>query len=520
MSQSLSFDQVLHQLQSVDPAVLRFSRGIEKEGLRVNADTQINQQPHPASLGSTLTHSSITTDYSEALLEFITPVKDNPDDVLDFLDKVHRYSFSKLAGQYIWPASMPGVIKDELDVPIAYYGNSNTGTLKHVYRHGLWHRYGRKMQCIAGMHYNFSVSNELWQVLAKQHQVPLNQEFIDEKYFGLIRNFRRYSWLLLYLFGASPAVDASFLEDDKHGLQKWDENTYYGPYATSLRMSGLGYQNNAQDDLFVCFNGLSTYTQTLKQAMHTSVDTYEAIGVKGADTYKQLNTNLLQIENEYYSDIRPKRNSKHGEKPLTSLNKYGVEYIEVRCLDLNPFEPLGVNREQINFLDLFLAYCLLSPSDKLDMDECEEVSLNSKRIVVDGRNPEFRLKRHGKDLSVKEWGNELLSALQPLAKMLDTLQGHQDYQSALHSMQLRIDDVSLTPSANVLATMKEKQLSFSHFGLSQAHKVADMLSEPLSEQETKHWDELTQSSLMQQSQLEQEFQLPFDEFLKEYLAKE
>ena len=517
---SHSYEHVLEQLKSASPEALRFTRGIEKEGLRVNADAQINQQPHPKALGSTLTHPSITTDYSEALLEFITPVADNPDDVLNFLDEVQRFSFSKLNGQFVWPASMPGVINDELDVPIAHYGTSNTGTLKHVYRHGLWHRYGRKMQCIAGMHYNFSVSQEMWQFLADQKGVACDQNFISQGYFGLIRNFRRYSWLLLYLFGASPALDASFLENEEHGLQKWDDKTYFGPYATSLRMSGLGYQNNAQDDLFVCFNGLPTYTKTLKTAMQQSMPQYENIGIEENGIYKQLNTNLLQIENEYYSDIRPKRNSQHGEKPLTSLNKYGVEYIEVRCLDLNPFEPLGVSREQINFLDCFLAYCLLSDSPKLSPEECSEVAQNSKHIVLEGRDPEFYLTHHGKKLSVKQWGSELIDQLLPLAKLLDEKNNTNDFAKALTVMQQRVDDSSLTPSAQILQIMKTENLSFSEFGLKQAKSVSNYFSGNLSEEKTSHWNTLSEKSLTQQSEIEASDLVPFSQFLTDYLARE
>lgn len=519
MSQSLPFDQVLSHLQFMAPSALRFSRGIEKEGLRVNGDAQINQSEHPVALGRALTHPHITTDYSEALLEFITPVKDNAEDVLAFLDEVQRFSFQHLDGQMIWPASMPGVIRDELDVPIAAYGSSNVGTLKHVYRHGLWHRYGRKMQCIAGLHYNFSVSDELWQAIAQWQGESLDKDFVSQGYFGLIRNFRRYAWLLLYLFGASPALDASFLENDDHGLEKWDDETFYGPYATSLRMSGLGYQNNAQDDLFVCFNGLPTYTHTLKSAMHHSIPDYEAIGVEEKGVYKQLNTNLLQIENEYYSDIRPKRNSKNGEKPLTALNEHGVEYIEVRCLDLNPFEALGVNAEQIHFMDLFLAYCLLSPSPKLSDSECNEVSENHKRVVIQGRDPKFTLCRHGERVSLKQWGRELLESMLPLAKLLDEKSHSHNMQQALATMQARVEDVSLTPSAQVLAAMKEQQVSFKDFALTQAQQVAKYFAQPLDEQHTQYWMNLVHQSIDQQHQIEAGDSTDFTQYLADYLVK-
>lgn len=519
MSQSLPFDQVLVRLQAAPTSALRFSRGIEKEGLRVNMDARINSEPHPKALGSTLTHPSITTDYSEALLEFITPVKQSADEVLDFLDDVQRYSYQYLPNQYIWPASMPGVIDDELEVPIADYGSSNVGMLKHVYRHGLWHRYGRKMQCIAGLHYNYSVPDELWQIIAELKGETLDKDFISKEYFGLIRNFRRYSWLLLYLFGASPAIDASFLTDEEHNLEKWDDSTFYAPYATSLRMSGLGYQNNAQDDLFVCFNGLPTYTKTLHMAMQQSIPQYEAMGVEENGVYKQLNTNLLQIENEYYSDIRPKRNSQHGEKPLTSLNEYGVEYIEVRCLDLNPFEPLGANREQINFMDLFLAYCLLSPSDQLSDSECNEVSENQKHVVIEGRDPEFTLMRHGKRIRLRDWGRELLDNMKPLARLLDDKQGNDDMQNALDIMVQRVEDSSLTPSAKVLETMKQNGQSFTEFALEQAKQVAEYFKTPVSDERNAYWSKVAQTSFAQQHEIEAKDSINFPEFLAQYLLK-
>ena len=519
MSQLIPFDQVLSHLQDIQPAALRFSRGIEKEGLRVNSDAHINQVPHPNELGSTLTHPHITTDYSEALLEFITPVKQNADEVLAFLDESQRFSYQYLSQQYIWPASMPGVINDELEVPIAHYGQSNVGTLKHVYRHGLWHRYGRKMQCIAGLHYNFSVSDELWQAVANWQGETLDKDFVSKGYFGLIRNFRRYSWLLLYLFGASPAVDASFLEGEEHNLEKWDANTLYAPYATSLRMSGLGYQNNAQDGLFVCFNGLPTYTKTLKMAMQQSVPAYETMGVEQDGIFKQLNTNLLQIENEYYSDVRPKRNSKNGEKPLTALNEHGVEYIEVRCLDLNPFEPLGANRDQINFMDLFLAYCLLSPSERLSESECNEVSENQKHVVMEGRDPAFTLKRHGESVSLKEWGQELLNNMTPLAELLDAKNENHDFKIALGVMQQRVDNVALTPSAQVLASMKQNHQSFSEFALQQAKQVAEYFKTPVSDEQNAHWLSLAQQSKQKQHEIEAADSMSFKQYLAEYLVK-
>ncbi len=519
LSQSITYAQTLSALEEAPKATLTFYRGIEKEGLRVNSDTRISQVPHQAPLGSALTHPYITTDYSESLLEFITPVKDNAKDVLAFLQTAHSYTYQYLADELIWPASMPGKIEDELEVPIAHYGSSNVGTLKHVYRHGLWHRYGRKMQCIAGLHYNFSVSEELWQQLADLQGKEVSKDFMSEGYFGLIRNFRRHSWLLLYLFGASPVLDKSFIKGEEHPLQELDDASLYLPYATSLRMSGLGYQNNAQDGLFVCFNGLSTYTSTLHQAMQESVAGYEEMGVLKDGEYQQLNTNLLQIENEYYSDIRPKRNPKGGEKPLTSLNEYGVEYIEVRCLDLNPFAPLGIDEEQIHFMDLFLSYCLLNPSPMLGDAECREVARNQHNVVLDGRNPRFTLQRLGETVALKDWAQQLITQMQPLAQLLDNTHNVNHYGAALAAMGARVEDATLTPSAQMLATMNQKNQSFCDFAMEQAQTIAKTHTATLDTETLQHWQELAQNSLQKQQDIEVSDDVNFDQYLTEYSQK-
>lgn len=516
MFKSSDYLEALASLKNADLRCLTFYRGIEKEGLRVNADSSISQTPHLSTLGSALTHPSITTDYSESLLEFITPVKDNAKDVLAYLQAAQQFAAQQIAPDVIWPASMPGMINDELDVPIATYGTSNLGTLKHVYRHGLWHRYGRKMQCIAGLHYNFSVSEELWQHLAALQNSTVDKDFISDGYFALIRNFRRYSWLLLYLFGASPALDKSFVAGKQHPLEELDADSLYLPYATSLRMSGLGYQNNAQEGLFVCFNGLPTYTRTLKEAMGQSIAKYEQLGVKVDGVYKQLNTNLLQIENEYYSDIRPKRNPKRDEKPLAALNEYGVEYIEVRCLDLNPFAAQGIDEVQIHFMDLFLMYCLMSPSPKLSDIECQAVQQNQRDVVVQGRDQSFTLTNNGQQVTVREWGAQLVESMGLLAKQLDDQLGVAQYQAALDEMAKRIADPSLTPSARLLSQMQQENLTYRQLILQQTERLQATHMGELSQQETEFWRDLAEKSLEKQRVTESQDSVGFDEYLSQY----
>lgn len=524
-----SYSNLLSSLRNQNQLSLlgRIQRGIEKEGLRCEPNGRLSQAPHPQALGSALTHPSITTDYSESLLEFITPVFDNAKDTLQFMHNLHQYTYQNLGDELIWPASMPCIINGEESIPIAQFGYSNLGQLKHAYRHGLWHRYGRTMQAIAGIHYNFSMPDELWPLLyqdqqqdqAKQTDEQL-KNFISNKYFGLIRNFRRNSWLLSYLFGASPAVCSSFLDGQEHELDTFKKHTLYLPYATSLRMSDLGYQNNAQAELIVCYNSVDNYVATLSEAVTKPVAAYEKIGLQDEDgQFKQLNTSLLQIENEYYSDIRPKRIGNGDEKPLQALDNHGVEYIEVRCTDINPFLSLGMDETHIHFLDLFLTHCLFSDSPNITDDEYREISANQNSAVMQGRDPELQLSKDGESIGLRQWGNDLLADLASLALSMDEAAGNNQYSDALAQQQAKLKDDSLTPSAQYLAKMKEEDLEFAQLTLKLAEQRAADFKQPLDDELNKEMQLQAQQSLMQQAEIEAGDQIDFPSFLKQYLAR-
>ncbi|MEJ2058143.1 MAG: hypothetical protein P8X39_09935, partial [Desulfofustis sp.] len=254
----------------VDRLLAGAVHGIEKEGLRVDESGALALSRHPESLGSALTNSYITTDFSESLLELITPVYKDPREALQFLQDLHGFTCRQIGPELIWAGSMPGDIPDSSLIPIARYGSSNIGRMKYVYRVGLMHRYGKMMQSIAGIHYNFSLPDDFWQAYQQMLKAsgPL-QAFRSASYFRMIRNFRRYSWLLVYLFGASPALCESFLEKEPHRLQKLHDQTFYLPWATSLRMSDLGYSTKVQASLNICFNHLNTYLKSLYNAVQT-----------------------------------------------------------------------------------------------------------------------------------------------------------------------------------------------------------------------------------------------------------
>lgn len=498
-------------------------RGLEKESLRVTPAGDLAQTDHPLGLGSALKHPHITTDYSEALLEFITEPFDNIPALLQQLDDVHRFTYQELAktGERLWPASMPSHLPADAEIPVARYGSSNSGTMKTIYRVGLGHRYGRTMQTIAGVHYNFSLPDDFWRELQQQEGDSQDlQEFKTQRYFALIRNFRRYFWLLVYLFGAAPAVSGSFVAGRKHRLQPLgsDAHTQHLPFATSLRMGDLGYQSDAQQSLFVCYNNVNSYLRTLCGAITQPHPAYEAIGVKDEQGhYKQLNTSLLQIENEFYSSIRPKRTTQSGETALQALRLRGVEYIEVRCVDLNPFEPLGVNAEQLRVIDAFLLYCLLSDSPETPQGEYTEWLENQKRIVYFGRDPELQLLRDGKEVSFGSWAKEILDKSLACAQLLDQANGGEDYLKAVTQQYAKLSNPELTPSARVLAEMKAQGKSFFEHTLALAEMHRQYFADRnLTTNSLAEFQALATQSLQAQSELEQSSQIPFDEYLTKY----
>jgi len=494
--------------------------GIERECLRVDGEGQLALTPHPPALGSALTHPQITTDYAEALLEFITPTANDPAATLAELDRIHRFACATLAGEYLWSPSMPCPLPAEEDIPIARYGSSHIGRLKHVYRKGLALRYGKTMQCIAGIHYNFSLPEALWPRLQEaEGDTRSSCAFQSERYIALIRNFRRYSWLLMYLFGASPALDKSFLRGRTHQLRTLDADTFYLPWATSLRMSDLGYQNNAQAGLTPCYNDLTSYTDSLRRAVSTPYAPYAAIGTRHEGEWLQLNTNVLQIENEYYSNIRPKRVAGSGERPIQALAARGVQYVEVRCLDIDPFLPLGIDLEAACFLDVFLLFCALEDSPCLAPLECASCTGNFLKVVKEGRRPGLHLQRLGQPTLFSDWAGELLERLQPCAELLDQAQGGERYANALRAQQAKLADPELTPSARILASLRERGESFRAFALrqSQAH-AENFRSRPLSAAEQQAFEEQARTSLAGQAELERDDSGSFDDFVAAYQA--
>ena len=509
-----------------DSGLNELVRGLEKESLRVAENGLLAQTPHPTQLGSALTHPAITTDFSEALLEFITPPSQSIDTLLEQLDQTHRYVYTAIGDERLWANSMPCQLSGDSHIPLAQYGNSNIGKMKTLYREGLGHRYGRLMQTIAGIHFNFSLSDKSWQLLRTSEAATTElSDYKTAQYLAGIRNFRRYFWLLLYLFGAAPAVCRSFVNGRRHQLVPLgnDQHTLHAPFATSLRMGDLGYQSDAQSSLLVCYNNLAQYRKTLLSALVKPYPDFEEIGLADSSGHRlQLNTHLLQIENEFYSPIRPKRTGLAGEAPINALSARGIEYIEVRCLDLDPFTNGGISSETIRFLDTFVLYCLISDSPEADEAECRDNLENQSRMVYRGRDPELTLLRAGSEIPFSSWAEQLLDELAPVADLLDQQSDVGGYCEALSTMRLRVADSSLTPSAKILAELTERGQTFYQWAAARAAEQRDFYQRcPLSEAAYAQQVQLAEVSLTEQQKLEQggSGEPSFDEFLSRYYSQ-
>ncbi|MEJ2693149.1 MAG: glutamate--cysteine ligase [Candidatus Thiodiazotropha sp.] len=498
----------------LSPETLRGAKlGLEKEGLRVNREGRISALCHPLELGSALTHPNITTDFSEALLELITPPNPSASEALAALAETESFVHRQLGSEWIWPASMPCRIDSDSEIPIACYGRSDNGMMKHVYRRGLAHRYGRMMQTIAGVHFNFSFAEELWpNLLEVAGQSGDLASFTADRYMSTLRNVQRYDWLLLYLFGASPAVHNGFL-DAQERLQRFDRETCYAPYATSLRMSDMGYSNRlpAGHSVFIDNNSLPAYIESLRRLVETPHSPYEAIGIRVDGKHRQLNTHLLQIENEYYTSVRPKQITHGEESPLSALHHRGIRYLELRSLDVNPFTPAGVTLEQLHFLELFLHFCLLKESPGQDAEASRTNQHNLNRTAHEGRRPGLSLIRDGREIGLREWALELLDEMLPVAELLDRATRSRDFTIALDARRASVETPALTPSARLLTTLSDKRESFVEFGLRQSSSYHHYyLSRELNNARQAYFEALGRQSLRQQWQLESESPGLFD----------
>lgn len=503
-------------------AITGVQRGIERETLRIKADGSLSEQGHNAALGSALTHDYITTDYSESLLEFITPVSQSIDESINQLKDIQKFTLANTNGDLFWPMSMPCVVADEDQIQLAQYGQSNVGKMKTVYRQGLKNRYGSMMQVIAGIHFNLSFSKSFFLSLQEitNNQSEL-QDFMSERYFSLIRNYKRYGWLIPYLFGSSPALCPTFLQGKQSNLpfKKAPKGCIYLEYATSLRMSDLGYTNSSQSSLHICNNSLESYVEGVQKAINLPSAEFAKIGIKVDGRYQQLNSNILQIENELYAPIRPKRVAKSGQKPSQALKEGGVEYIEVRAMDVNPFVSTGISKEQMHFLDVFITFCMFKDSPMLSVEQKKVFSSNTNKVILSGRDPALKLNDRGIDKSIPEWGSEIFSDLKLIANLYDKAYQSNQYSKVVEQELAKILDPSLTPSAIILNDLLTGDKGIVGWALTKVNEFKDELEQYQYQVfDQALFEGLANSSMQKQRDIEAADTVDFDQFLKDYFT--
>ena len=499
-------------------------RGIERECLRMQADGFIAQTDHPQALGSALTHPHITTDYSEALLEFITPPQTSIQKALNYLMDIHAVAYRGLPeGEHMWPMSMPCMLeKDEESIRLAQYGSSNIGRFKTLYRRGLGVRYGRRMQTIAGVHYNLSFPDSVFSAL-QEHETDEAlknlslQDYRSHRYLGLIRNFIRLTPLVMFLLGASPTVNPCFMHGRSHHMLPLTRGTLYVPYSTALRMGNFGYQNSAQKQLGIQYNNLKDYLTGLQKAVKTSYPPFTRLGLDDQEGEPlQINDHVLQIENEYYSLVRPKQVPEAGETPSQALANRGIGYVELRAVDINPYSPIGIDENTAGFLETLATYCLFSDSPELLDAELAVIEKNQAEVVNRGRAENAVILVDGKAVLIEEWAQGYLDAMQSISQLLNKTYNNTIYSDAMSVMQQRIHEVNDSLSAMIVGDTRDAggmwQLGYS---LLQDHE--ELFSQyPMSSETQSYFADLATSSLQQQIALEQEQSISFSDYLAAY----
>ena len=520
-----TFEQRIKALDLHSPALLLKASqiGIEKESLRVSPAGEISQHNHPQALGAALTHPSITTDYSEALLELITQPHQSITAVLTELDDLHRWVYANLGDELLWSTSMPCLLKGENSVRIAEYGRSNAGMMKHVYRRGLGYRYGKMMQVISGVHFNYSLPDTFWSAYreiegAKESLI----RFRSEGYMSMLRNLQRIGWMVPYLFGASPAVCESFLDGQPTTLEYFGQHTYYESFATSLRLGDIGYQNKQEGKtgVNINYNHLNSYIASLENATETPCPEYAKIGVFVDGAYRQLNHHQLQIENEYYSSARPKAVTGKLQKPVRALEEKGIEYIELRSVDVNAFDPHGISASQMHFLEPFMIYALLSPSPIFSHKEFEMIDDNLSLVAHCGRDPKLSLSHPEGKIKLRDWADKILTEMQPICDWLDQNETETPYHDALQKQCKKVINPSLIPSTRMIETMAENKESFFEFAMRAAQNTAHHFQQrPLPKEKQIEFSHLTEASLASAKQAEASDTVAFDQFLEDYFAQ-
>ncbi|XZM78360.1 bifunctional glutamate--cysteine ligase GshA/glutathione synthetase GshB [Clostridium perfringens] len=414
--------------ESLEDYFIKANFGLEKENVRVTESGNLALTPHPKAFGDREKNAYIKTDFSESQLEMVTPVCNTLEEVYSFICNLNKVVSLEIMknGEFLWPQSNPPILPREEEIPIAKLSNRED----ELYRENLSYKYGKKKQVISGIHYNFSFKEEFIKLLYKELKVEKDfREFKDDIYLRMARNFQKYHWLLIYLTGASPVFHESYIEEIKEEGEKLGEDSYYIKDDTSLRNSSYGYKN--KKDYYISYNSIGEYASDIKNL------------VKDKE---------IQSIKEYYNPIRLK--SLGSEDMLESLLHKGIDYLEVRLLDLDPLSIQGVSKETLYLVHLFMIYTLLKENKEITYKDQEEFFKNHDMVALKGRNEEAVIYENGVPVLLKDKGREILSEMGEIVEIL--FSNNEEFKNVIKRALEKINNPHDTISEKLIKDIKEE----------------------------------------------------------------
>lgn len=421
-------------------AIFRGRFGLEKENVRVDQQGKLALMPHPKGFGQKLENPYIQTDFSESQVEMITPSFDSIDETFHFMEALHDIVSLELTEEYLWPSSNPPELPNEQDIPIAQMNDP----VADEYRHQLADKYGRKRQLLSGIHYNFSFDERFLRRLyeAEDRQEEF-KDFKDNIYLQVTRNLLRYRWLLIYLTGASPVYDKTYMDQCVARGETLDKKSYYVSNMNSLRNSECGYRN--EKPLYVSLNSVNEYVHDVNQLIQSE--------------------ELLTVK-EFYSPVRLK--TARGKEPLEELLRDGIAYLELRFIDLNPLFKIGISLETMRLVHLFIIFMLLKEDEPFSLEDQMLADRNHDHLIMNG----IKGYAHDQESDGKMMKDIALTCIHEMKDMLQLLLQHNEQ---LFDILERAKQTILNPEQSYASIVKSEILksSYLNYHLDKAKQYAE-----------------------------------------------
>lgn len=364
--------------------------GVEREMLRVDKDGMISFKLHPEELGDKFTNPYITTDFAESQIEIITPPLSTMEEVYGFLNLLYDTVALNIGEELLWPQSMPSIITDR--IPVAEFGDHEDARKATEYRERLLLKYGGKKQLISGLHFNFSVDEEIIKVLYENGIQTVNyRNFKEQVYLKAARNYLRYRWLLVYIMGNTTTVHGTFIDDSDctKCFKEINKDSFYLENGISYRNGECGYRNLI--DLYPDYSSVENYVKSIE---------------------KYISDGLIDSHKELYSQVRIKPGD--TEDFLNSLKTDGIKYLEFRTIDVNPFERSGISLDDLRFLELFNIYILLK--EESDYELWQEEAMENQNLISKFGKKTIKLKKDGEYILKDQWIKNILREIADMAE--------------------------------------------------------------------------------------------------------